>query len=235
MLINLRNALMAGKRMPTAKDYVQSGLVAMWDGIENAGWGTHSNNSPIDLIAGIQLSRNDSGTIISDDSFTTPAGTYYYADIPDFKTAVNSKDFTCEIVMSGLRAANNGIFSIAERGLWIYGNGNYNVSTVNIMATAYTQGVNPNFTSDGRFSFAVAGGQSPAVYIGGQTKSASYGSLSSFSVNRVYIGGMNGNNVFSPASKTFYCVRLYERTLSAQEIAANYAIDKERFGLPDAT
>lgn len=23
----------------TAKDYVQDGLVAMWDGIENAGWG----------------------------------------------------------------------------------------------------------------------------------------------------------------------------------------------------
>jgi hypothetical protein len=42
MLINLRNALMAGKRKPTAKDYVQSGLVAMWDGIENAGYGIHN-------------------------------------------------------------------------------------------------------------------------------------------------------------------------------------------------
>ncbi|MBQ1429034.1 MAG: hypothetical protein IIZ06_05145, partial [Kiritimatiellae bacterium] len=26
---------------PTARDYVQDGLVAMWDGIENAGWGQH--------------------------------------------------------------------------------------------------------------------------------------------------------------------------------------------------
>ena len=29
------------KTMPTARDYVQDGLVAMWDGIENAGWGVH--------------------------------------------------------------------------------------------------------------------------------------------------------------------------------------------------
>ena len=45
MLINLRNALMAGKRTPTAKDYVQDGLLALWDGIENAGWGTHDVNA----------------------------------------------------------------------------------------------------------------------------------------------------------------------------------------------
>ena len=29
----------------SAKSYVQDGLVAMWDGIENAGWGTHDANA----------------------------------------------------------------------------------------------------------------------------------------------------------------------------------------------
>lgn len=38
---------------PTAKNYVQDGLVAMWDGIENAGWKTHRSNLPVDLIGGI--------------------------------------------------------------------------------------------------------------------------------------------------------------------------------------
>ena len=37
MLINLRNGMMAGGK-PTARDYVQDGLIAMWDGIENVGW-----------------------------------------------------------------------------------------------------------------------------------------------------------------------------------------------------
>ena len=33
------------KTMPTARDYVQDGLIAMWDGIENAGWGVHDPNA----------------------------------------------------------------------------------------------------------------------------------------------------------------------------------------------
>jgi hypothetical protein len=36
----------------TAKDYIQDGLVAMWDGIENAGWGVHDSNAIVwkDLV-----------------------------------------------------------------------------------------------------------------------------------------------------------------------------------------
>ena len=36
----------------SAKDYVKDNLVAMWDGIENIGWGQHDNNTSIwkDLI-----------------------------------------------------------------------------------------------------------------------------------------------------------------------------------------
>ena len=39
----------------TARSYVQDGLVAMWDGIENAGWGVHDNNATnwVDLVNGI--------------------------------------------------------------------------------------------------------------------------------------------------------------------------------------
>ena len=40
-----RNVMLAGGGVPTAKSYVQDGLVAMWDGVENAGWGTHSNST----------------------------------------------------------------------------------------------------------------------------------------------------------------------------------------------
>ena len=34
-------------RKRTARDYVQDGLIAMWDGIENAGWGTHDPNATV--------------------------------------------------------------------------------------------------------------------------------------------------------------------------------------------
>ena len=43
MMLGARTAVWAksGSVVPTARDYVQDGLVAMWDGIENAGWGVH--------------------------------------------------------------------------------------------------------------------------------------------------------------------------------------------------
>ena len=41
----------------TARDYIQDGLVAMWDGIENAGWGKHDENATnwVDLVSGYTL------------------------------------------------------------------------------------------------------------------------------------------------------------------------------------
>ena len=38
----------------SAKSYVQEGLYAQWDGIENAGWGTHDSaaQKPIELAGG---------------------------------------------------------------------------------------------------------------------------------------------------------------------------------------
>lgn len=47
MLIGARNAAWGGKKGITAKNYVQDGLVAMWDGIENAGLGRHDANATV--------------------------------------------------------------------------------------------------------------------------------------------------------------------------------------------
>ena len=42
------------KQGKTARDYVQNGLVAMWDGIENAGAGTHDAGATVwkDIVGG---------------------------------------------------------------------------------------------------------------------------------------------------------------------------------------
>lgn len=57
MLINLRNALMTGKRTPTAKDYVQDGLQINWNAVENVAYGTHDSSAAnwIDLASGISM------------------------------------------------------------------------------------------------------------------------------------------------------------------------------------
>ncbi len=47
----------ASAKPVTARSYVQDGLVAMWDGIENAGWGLHDNNATnwVDLVGGANI------------------------------------------------------------------------------------------------------------------------------------------------------------------------------------
>lgn len=62
MLLGARTAMWGGKRLPyvSAKEYIingvsEDGLVAMWDGIENAGWGVHTSDTS---LAGVDLSGN---------------------------------------------------------------------------------------------------------------------------------------------------------------------------------
>ena len=217
--------------VPTAKDYVQDGLVAMWDGIENAGWGKHSNAAPVDLVNGVKLTAFGS-PVITDITFDTPKGAFYYADIADFRDAVNAKRFTFESVMSCDRAENNGIFSIGNRGIWIFANNKYNVYAVNVLAANHRQAINPNYLDDGVFRISVVGDTAPKVIIGTTEYSFSYGTLTSISETRCYIGGLNRVIDFSPALKSFRNIRLYSRAMTAEEIAHNYAIDKARFGLP---
>lgn len=48
MLIGFRNAIRVGSgKKISARSYIQDGLFAMWDGIENAGWGVHDANATV--------------------------------------------------------------------------------------------------------------------------------------------------------------------------------------------
>ena len=56
------------KTMPTARDYVQDGLIAMWDGIENAGCGVHTSDksSLRELVTGASISVFESAPSIAE-------------------------------------------------------------------------------------------------------------------------------------------------------------------------
>ena len=231
MMLGARTAAWS-KSGYSAKDYIQDSLITMWDGVENAGWGQHSNDAPVDLINGVKLTAIGS-PVITDTTFDTPKGAYYYADITDFRDAIAAKRFTFESVMSCVRANNNGIFSIGNRGIWIYANIKHNVSTVNVLAVSYTQGIYPDYLDDGVFRISVVGDNTaPKVIIGTTEYPGSYGTMTSISETRCTIGGLNSTDAFSFALKSFRNIRLYSRALTAEEIAHNYEIDKARFNLP---
>ena len=63
----MMTSIVGGAKKPTARDYVQDGLVAMWDGIENVGWGEHSDNKIItDLISGVVYDLPNDATVHND-------------------------------------------------------------------------------------------------------------------------------------------------------------------------
>ena len=239
MLINLRNALMAGKRTPTARDYVQSGLVAMWDGIENAGWGTHDANATTwkDLIGSANMTLANNGATYSwlDDALQVSQETSTsqinvgVASNAALNALLNAAGgFTVEVVAQKksnfVSSPDRWIDSTTSHPFMIQSDrtnarvGCYTGNNVNVL----------NATTDTTKVFCVALTQNRSGgkvgYLNGRSF-ASNTSAYAVSFNSIVIHNRGGE-------KLRYCIRLYNRVLTADEIAANYAIDKARFGLP---
>ena len=241
-LINLRNALMSGKRTPTAKDYVQNGLVAMWDGIENAGWGTHD------------ASATTWKDLIGDNDFTiTPNGIWGADNInngTNYNQIAYRNDFnlldaplTQEVVMQYLgrqNTQNTLVLHISQwhegnsmrRGLMVIGGQYFKFATatnnsmlVNVPTTSTpislvsTYSTNPNIIN--------------GVFVNGSSSSLVAGLADSWfysDATGVCIGNRASNN--RGTNIKVHRIAFYSRALTASEIAANYAIDKARFNLP---
>ena len=244
MLINLRNGMMGGKRTPPAKDYVQSGLVAMWDGIENAGWGVHNPNATEwkDLTGNGYDMTIHAGSTIGDDYIAN--ATQWVAGIG----ASKSIPFTaCEavflfregktfMVCIGLASDRNNYTYIQANGATRIGVSQRGYNTNNyagfdapesIVGTRCSVSVNYSF---GRYFGA------KEVYLNSDPVTIAFGNVypynnagNAFAVGGRYQSGTNPSTLQTGAN---VCnIRLYSRTLTAEEIEHNYKIDKERFNL----
>ena len=247
MLINMRNAMLAGGKL-SAKSYVQDGLVAMWDGIENAEWGVH-DATIIDwpsLIGNYVAKRNSTANISWGDNcamFPGQVGSYFNTQT----RFGNPQSYTVECVftVNGFPGAFCSPFSDCEGGGigWQY-TGYRNIS--------FYWGKPPSGFYNGNFD-----GTNRVVPIFGEALSLSAtaseisATLSYFkdgapTFQQEYTGTRWNNLTFligvdagDTGSASFdgyiHSIRFYSRALPADEIAANYAVDKARFNLPDAT
>lgn len=249
MLINLRNALMTGKRLPTAKDYVQSGLVAMWDGIENAGWGVHDANATVwtELVGLPFVSCNlpmrdhtilDNGVLCESHlpMAKRPADPYAFM-------AAISEGYTMQLAVSMSNENMSGGFA------GLNANGFYFSAAVDsygqlLIFSTYTPKIYsavrniPQFTT---LSIVADSVDNYTDYLYGNTVWFSTQSFSIFSADNTYYPAI-GINSSGRVSDTYavgvgngviyHSFRIYSRALTADEIARNYKIDKARFGLP---
>lgn len=239
MLINLRNALMSGKRTPTARDYVQSGLIWQIDAVENIGLGQHSDTSATwsNLKTGESYHYSITGETPlwhsdSWESVSSTNGRFFSATWPDLATTDGA---TVEIV-SSKTSASRGII-IGAYG--ITGGNKCNFEWyANSTFRAYYDG-SPNLVSQNntfpigrrKYLCATRAGNDYAVSneneILAQTSSASR----RFTASDCNIG--SDGRIDSMCLYGEICaIRIYNRRITASEIAANYAIDNARFNLP---
>lgn len=207
----------------TAKDYVQSGLVAMWDGIENAGWGTHDASATTwrDLIGTANQSvYGGDGWLDDGYSWANDTGVYRMFDCGNvFNTGI----FTLDVVVSrnssyganfpGINGVGGGASEIGIRswdsysrvGFWAYGSrfadvsANANVKHMTLTCDSTT--ITAYWDAENRGTIA-------------------------------YDSSVALDGLLYWQRGILYACRIYSRALTAAEIAANYAIDKERFNLP---
>ena len=226
----------------TAKDYVQSGLVAMWDGIENAGWGIHDASATTwkDLIGNLDAILPNNASFGVDCLVST--GTTGAAGSIN-KLLENCTGITCEAV-----------FNIDEDGTIRFVDNSAGTGTNNTASgfNHYVYIFNQQLSSRLAFGHGTWSYTAPAPssilasrttvsvvttvdFISGETRTYHNGTLvvSASNMKNLTINYFAETTLKLMVGKgRMFRGGIYSRALTADEIARNYAIDKARFKLP---
>lgn len=224
----------------TARDYVQDGLIAMWDGIENAGWGVHDPSATVwvnlaggsignialytqncewasDALIGKERSFVDSSTVLA------------------LGTCPMPNDYsTCELVLK----AGNSTFVVFSKGTLSEGNAavgrfrtdrELQLAFVNGTGGGVVHSANTRYYAARTGSSFVEGGE---TYKNGARSSLLHSRTAISGANRFGEGYRTNASNASPFVGELCAMRFHSRALTAAEIAHNYTVDKERFKLP---
>ena len=217
----------------TSVSYIRSGLVAHWDGVENAGRGVHDPSATVwkDLVAGREFTL--SNVTVADNSIVFKGSNTSYGELSVADTAAtfeNASDGTLEIVYAAAdNTATKIILQSSEASghaisVW-QGNRLLTVSgsVNNSPYFNFSSGTATNIVSV-RYASAKPGN---ARVSGNQLTSAGLDCWNC-ATNATIIGTRNSkaNNHYKGA---IYSIRVYNRQLTDAEIDSNHAIDRKRF------
>lgn len=211
--------------------YVADGLVAWWDGLWNAGLGVHDAAATVwrDLVGGFDININKTG--ISTGSNMVRFRGYSYVERSLNGLSIRTEEIVCAgySVSSNPTSGGGTEPAILSNGGWKL---QYNIN-------------------NRRAGWGVAGQYNPTLWSGPGADGAAFAAAfsSDGTTRREYFSGAQ----FLVRSRTgtlpsqlalsrdssrrmtecdILCLRIYNRVLTDAEVAANYAVDKERFGLP---
>lgn len=236
MQIAARVSMWSGARTPCARDYVQDGQVRRWDGIE------HSliANEWDDLANGVKITLPPfSGNSLAFSSnalrMTTIDGGVFGQINTGYADSIASGDFSVGATVSfNMTTAPLGTAGICDwfgavRPLRIGTNGSVSMFISGIGAVNLE-----NIGGQQSYSLAIVTDRTNSktyFYANGElveTLNAAMAGTTTRSLRMFYCptGGWPAGQVID-----IHSAWQYSRALTASEIARNYAIDKERFGL----
>ena len=227
MLIAARNSfLMGGAKTLTARDYVQDGLNFLWDGIENAGWGTHDSTATTwrnlirdaDHLTLQNGARFDDNSLVSAPRDSVTALLPYRLSYVSIEACVfrDASRNSSSLVCFGNDADDNRMLTVEPDGGQFYNGTQIYGAFSGVYKGTWTAVYTPT-------AIPYVNG----VQISGSTRTNSWSTRSG-------TFGLSGSSNYSRYNLVgnYYCVRIYSRALSAAEVAANYAVDRARFNLP---
>lgn len=222
MLIADRNGMVSTKKSaPTARDYVQTGLVAMWDGIENVGYGQHDDAA----ITWKDLVGSDDQTISASSPWFWTDNSYKVESPNVYQNIANSSGGTdptyAEVCFRNGVPPSGEKFVLHFRGQKCLAVGAY--TNIGGGFLKYSS------LSEGTHSVGIDW-TAPKVTDNGVELSGSGSAGTWYSSNVSLQIGYFGNNRY-PFYGELFSIRLYSSALTAAEIAANYAVDSIRFNL----
>ena len=219
----------------TAADYVQDGLIALWDGIENIGYGLHDDAPEywVDITGG------GADWLLRDHHADTPFGIGVdYVQIltgvsyngrghcsPSWASPDEIKILEMVLDESEYDSSQSSTMQLLALGV---SNGNF-MQRIQLqgltVASLYGQLTSFNLTG-GHDAFSLEFGSS--VILNGTAIPLS---KSFFAQYTYYPPVLGGYAIGVPVGIKIKCMRLYGRSLTDKERLYNYAVDKARFGL----
>lgn len=227
----------------TTANYVQDGLVACWDGIENSGTDrshlTDLSEGWKDIVADRAFQMVGTGFVIDDTSVIFPGNVanYFHLSEPDtantFGAVANGvyDKGTVEVVVfpestGDYQALLMGTGNPGVAIGWDTGAGGGSVMVANAAHNniAFNWFGATNTISVAYFGSAVDG---TTPYVNGEPAKQGQPDYFGFTGNEAYLGCKPAKTY--PYKGRLYCVRLYNRNLTPEEIAQNAKVDRIRF------
>lgn len=245
MLIAARESFAVARKRGWTNPYVTDGLIAMWDGEWNAGGGKHDTTvrKLVDLsgngrdatlvssaVFGSNFVRGNGSTYVATFAFDSvlPASVRSVSACCDVATPAGTTGRYSQCLIDSSFSPNFFSFGYDAGGYLFLMRTTTKRRAAGALGAKSCYGENPS-------------GNTYNYRINGDSASSVSGTLFDHTGSRTSgrIGGAWGSTTndsypaaYFRADSKIHSIRIYNRVLTAAEVAAIYAIDKERFNLP---